>query len=140
MWEKLKFLIEDERLFLAVLLTLVALSAFALGRYSATEVGWGRAGGAAVSMTYTETGPSTASPTATLPTPPATSPTPASPQRAAATKGPYVASRSGTRYHHESCAGAKQIKEENKLFFTTTAEAAAAGYTPAANCSILHSP
>lgn len=46
----------------------------------------------------------------------------------------YVASRAGARYHHYTCPGAKQIKEENKIYFATPAEAEAAGYTRAANC------
>jgi adenylosuccinate synthase len=48
---------------------------------------------------------------------------------------PYVASRNGTKYHHITCAGAKQIKETNKLFFATIQEAEAAGYSRAANCN-----
>jgi hypothetical protein len=45
-----------------------------------------------------------------------------------------VASKSGTKYHFSWCPGAKQIKDENKITFETTAAARAAGYTPAANC------
>lgn len=46
----------------------------------------------------------------------------------------YVASKTGTKYHLPTCAGAKQINEENKLWFSTKEEAEAAGYTPATNC------
>ena len=46
----------------------------------------------------------------------------------------YVASRSGTKYHLPWCPGAKQIKEENKVWFATKADAEKAGYTPASNC------
>jgi hypothetical protein len=49
-------------------------------------------------------------------------------------EGKYVASRSGKKYHRPDCGGAKQIKEENKIWFETAAAAQAAGYTPAANC------
>lgn len=49
-------------------------------------------------------------------------------------EGEFVASRSGTRYHLETCPGAKQIKEENKVFFASAAAAEAAGYKRAANC------
>jgi len=45
-----------------------------------------------------------------------------------------VASRNGSRYHLPSCPGAKQIKPENLITFSSVAEARAAGYTPAANC------
>ena len=48
--------------------------------------------------------------------------------------GKYGASKSGTKYHLPWCAGAKSIKEENKIWFDTKDEAEKAGYTPAANC------
>lgn len=49
-------------------------------------------------------------------------------------EGGYVASKSGTKYHLPWCGSAKQIKEENKIWFTTKEEAERAGYTPASNC------
>lgn len=45
-----------------------------------------------------------------------------------------VVSRSGTKYHLLNCPGASQIKEENKVYFDSKEQAAAAGYSPAANC------
>ena len=51
-----------------------------------------------------------------------------------AAKGAYVASKSGTKYHLPWCGSAKQIKEENKVWFATKEEAEKAGYTPASNC------
>lgn len=49
-------------------------------------------------------------------------------------EGGYVASKNGTKYHLPWCGSAKQIKEENKIWFATKADAEAAGYTPASNC------
>jgi len=49
-------------------------------------------------------------------------------------EGSYVASKSGTKYHLPWCGSAKQIKDSNKIWFQSKAEAEAAGYTPAANC------
>lgn len=48
-----------------------------------------------------------------------------------------VASKKSTsmKYHFLWCAGAKQIKEGNKLYFNSEQEAISAGYTLAANCS-----
>ena len=46
-----------------------------------------------------------------------------------------VVSKNGSRYHFLWCSGAKQIKEENKVYFNSEEEAVAAGYTLAANCS-----
>jgi hypothetical protein len=51
--------------------------------------------------------------------------------------GQYVASRSGARYYFPWCSGAKQIKEENKVWFATKEAAEAKGYTPAKNCKGL---
>ena len=53
------------------------------------------------------------------------------------TTGSYVASKSGTKYHFPWCPGAKQIKEENKIWFNAKADAEKAGYTPASNCKGL---
>jgi hypothetical protein len=48
--------------------------------------------------------------------------------------GQYVASKKGSKYHLPWCSGAKSMSEENKIWFSTKAEAEAAGYEPASNC------
>ena len=48
--------------------------------------------------------------------------------------GRIVVSKNGEVYHLESCSGAKRIKEENKIYFSSIEEAMKAGYRPAANC------
>ncbi len=47
-----------------------------------------------------------------------------------------VASKNSTSklYHFTWCSGAKRIKEENKVWFASEAEAVTAGYSLAANC------
>lgn len=52
-------------------------------------------------------------------------------------RGRYVASKSGTAYHYPWCQGALKIKEENKVWFNTKEEAEKAGYKPAGNCEGL---
>ena len=49
----------------------------------------------------------------------------------------FVASKSGTKYYFPWCGTASRIKEENKIWFASEAEARKAGYTPAANCAGL---
>ena len=49
----------------------------------------------------------------------------------------YVASKSGTAYHFPWCPGALRIKEENKIWFETKEEAEKKGYKPAGNCQGL---
>lgn len=47
-----------------------------------------------------------------------------------------VGSKNGTKYHYLHCPGAKQIKEANKITFTSAETAKSAGYTLAANCQM----
>lgn len=51
--------------------------------------------------------------------------------------GEVVASKNGSKYHYPWCAGAKQISEKNKISFPSIEAARASGYTPAANCKGL---
>ena len=88
---------------LPLVVVLVGLSAFGLGRLSVTWL-------------------------------PAAAPVPASAKVVSAEEGNYVASKTGTRYYLPSCAGVSNIKEENRVYFVSVAQARAAGYTAAANC------
>lgn len=56
---------------------------------------------------------------------------------APASGGQYVASKSGTKYYLPWCGTAKRIKDGNKVWFASKAEAEAAGYEPAKNCKGL---
>lgn len=51
--------------------------------------------------------------------------------------GKIVASRKGSKYHYPWCSGAKTMKESNKIWFDSEAEARVSGYTPAKNCKGL---
>lgn len=101
-------------LFIAALVILVGLSAFALGRLSVLN----EADGGFQIVYPDERDPMVA----------------AAVLGADAPRGDYVASKSGTKYHFTWCPGAQSIKEENKIFFATKEEAERAGYGPAANC------
>lgn len=46
----------------------------------------------------------------------------------------FVASKSGAKYYLPWCGGVSRIKEENKIWFASEAEAKKSGYTPAVNC------
>lgn len=52
-------------------------------------------------------------------------------------EGIVVASKNGTKYHYPWCSGASTIKEENKVTFGSIEEARKAGYLPASNCKGL---
>ncbi len=45
-----------------------------------------------------------------------------------------VGSKNGTRYYKEGCSGLTRIQEENRLYFISQDHARSAGYTPAVNC------
>jgi len=49
-------------------------------------------------------------------------------------RGTYVGSKTGKIYHLPWCSGAKRIKEENKIWFSSKTEAEQSGYAPAGNC------
>jgi len=51
--------------------------------------------------------------------------------------GVVVGSKTGSKYHFPWCPGSNQMKEENKIYFDSVEDARKAGYTPAANCKGL---
>ncbi|HEY4501444.1 MAG TPA: hypothetical protein VJJ20_00020 [Candidatus Paceibacterota bacterium] len=106
------------------IVVLVGVGAFGLGRLSAAP------GHPALRVLY---------PGAELATPVAAGVgelTKAVPSSAKATQGlgAYVASKNGSKYYLTTCPSAGRIKDENKVYFGSAAEALAAGYTAAANC------
>lgn len=99
---------------IAVLILLVGLASFGLGRLSAQE----------------ETRPAVSIGQASAGTEP----------RAIPLGGQFVASRTGTVYYYPWCGGAQNIKPENQRWFTTEKSAQAAGLKPAKNCKGLSDP
>ena len=118
MQEKLKSLAQSEQTFYAVLLCLIGIIAFVLGRYSVLppEISIMPA----IISEQNQAG-------VVFIDAPAAEPVLDAVQ--------VVASSGGTRYHLLTCSGAKSIKEANKIYFDSIEQAKAAGYTPAANCS-----
>ncbi len=49
----------------------------------------------------------------------------------------FLASKNGTRYYLSTCSGAKRIKTENIIYFSTREAAESAGFTKAINCTGL---
>lgn len=125
MFDKFKLLVQDNTLFHAVIIVLVAASSFGLGRLSGGDEGLKSAENKPIVMQG-------AAATALA----VSSSTPKELANGLPSEGPaaYVGSKNGTKYHALWCPGAGQIKEENKVYFANKQEAEAAGYTPAANC------
>lgn len=128
MWQKLKSFLTNDAVFHSVLLLLVAVGSFGLGRQSVDnpapakqplfikENATTAAVATAINTTATTSEPAPAA-AATVPAPVA-----------------VVGSKSGTKYHLPTCSGAKRIKPENLISFESIEAAKAAGYTAAANC------
>jgi hypothetical protein len=79
-------------------------------------------------------------PMATTQPPKASKPIPPQPAAAVAampTVHNYVASKSGTKYYLPSCGTVSRIKEENRVYFATKADAEKAGYQPSTGCKGL---
>jgi Metal binding domain of Ada len=130
MLTKLKSFLANDLIFYSVLLILVAVASFGLGRLSVSagkspekplitkEILTPAAAIEAVSPA------STTKATADPSSPPVK-------QNQSAT---VVGSKTGTKYHLPDCPGAKRIKPANLITFDSIAAAKAAGYTPASNC------
>ena len=101
---------------IAVIVVLVAVIAFGLGRLSAAE---------------------DRSPIRVVEAASSTLATDADRTHAVTPGGAYVASRTGKAYYFPWCTAADKISEQNKVWFKTEADAKAAGYTPAKNCKGL---
>lgn len=104
-----------DELFMPAVVVLVGVGAFGLGRLSAME-------GKRQSLVVRQDG-QLASPLSAVEAAPVSH------------RDVYVASKSGSKYYlSTTCSGAKNIKEENRVFFSSAKAAEAAGYEPAANC------
>jgi hypothetical protein len=107
---------KKEQILLSVVIIFVALSSFALGRYST-----GNQSDAQADTSITQKGNYASKNTQTN----------TSPQ----TSGSFVASKSGTKYYLSTCSGVSKISDKNKVYFKTESEAQLAGYSRASNCS-----
>ena len=115
------------RLFIPLIVILVGLLGFGMGRLT------GEGQGSAIKIEYD---PALAAlMNGTLPTSTQTASAIESIKpRPIPTGGTVIASKNGTKYHFSHCPGAKQIKEENRITFTSARDAEASGYTLAGNC------
>jgi hypothetical protein len=123
-----KSFIADDAIFYGLLILLTAIASFGLGRWSVVSE-------ATIvpkhPITYTQGASVTQSRDESREV---AQPTNSEPVVGQSTTSQYVGSKNGTKYHLTTCPGAKQIKEENKVYFASKEEAQKAGYTPASNC------
>lgn len=121
-----------EELAISLIILLVALLAFGLGRLSVLYGGEGE-----FEIVYPENSQGAAAVQAGRLKVEAGSEEKLQPSLSPVEGGGYVASKTGAKYHLPWCSGAQRIKEENKVYFETKEAAESAGYTPAGNCKGL---
>jgi hypothetical protein len=128
--EWLKYALTGD-LFLAMVIVLVGIGAFGLGRLSV------KAEKVPVSV-YKTTAEASAAGFETGKTDSQKSkPVAVKSETVSAGEGKYVASKNGSAYYLPGCSGASRIKDENKIWFDSTGAAEEAGYHKAANCKGL---
>lgn len=136
MLEKLKSLILNDQVFYSLLIIMVAIISFWLGRLSLlTETTLVEPSVNRVEVKQTELNQKESFSDNNQDTKPPT--TKLNNDFSEVGEAKVVGSRSGTKYHLTTCPGAKQIKPENLINFSSVAAAEAAGYKPAANCPEL---
>ncbi|MES2749368.1 MAG: hypothetical protein V4606_03170 [Patescibacteria group bacterium] len=137
MLKKLKSLLLDDTVYIAILLVITAVLSFGLGKLSVTSSSSGAVSKAESPVVRALVTPTKGEqPVEPMRVTPMVSSTPGLAQtitQAVPVKN-FVASKSGTKYHALTCSGAKTIKETNKIYFSSEVEAQAAGYTRSANC------
>lgn len=121
MYDKFKTLIQNDGFFYGLLIVVIAVASFGLGRLSVDQ--------APQTTPYM---PITVTQTATVVE---ATVTPAGDvQTTSSSKKEYVGSKNGSKFHLLTCPGAKQISDENKVYFSSKQDAQKQGYTPASNC------
>ena len=130
-WGKCKSFIDSRDVYTVLIIILVGLSSFGLGRLSLFESRHEPIRLENIMQNNAENSPSndTVGNVGNI-----FKSVDAQKQTAIAKGGMYVASKSGKKYHLPWCSGAKTIKPENLLTFGSKEEAEKAGYTPAGNC------
>lgn len=130
MYDKFKGILADDALFYSVLIVLVGVASFGLGRWSVSQTADMNLQKGNEAITYTQQ----ASVSEARKEGTDVKDIQRDTNSAQDTNTQYVGSKNGTKYHLPTCPGAKQIKEENKVYFASKADAQKAGYTPASNC------
>lgn len=127
MYDFFKRYIADDGLFYSALILLIGVASFGLGRWSVADVSQNVAQPATIILNE-QIAPMSRAAEGSVSAPSSAAPT------TPVTAGKYVGSKNGSKYHLPYCPGAKQMKEENKVWFGSKEEAASKGYSPAANC------
>lgn len=134
MLQKLKSFLADDAFYYSAVIILVAGASFGLGRQSVVEKTQENSPKTQNNVVVTPSKPQALAPSSNTTTPISIQATTQGAAAVGAVSGEVVASKSGSKYHLPTCPGAKQIKPDNLISFTSIAAAEAAGYTAAANC------
>ena len=142
MYDTIKYILKDDGFYYGSIIVLVSIISFGLGRWSMVDsifdviphkitVSQSASLGAIVGKNAS----TTASDAQKVPLEQLkTTVVPLLPAPVTSENALYVGSKSGEKYHLLTCPGAKQIKDENKIYFASKEDAMRNGYTPASNC------
>lgn len=124
--EKGKVLLRKD-VYTAIVIVLVGVASFGLGRLSFTET----------EQLHVEIANVFPEASVVIATENATEEGSVPPSNTVAEQGLFVGSKNSNKYHYPWCPGAVQMKEENKVWFASVEEAKSRGYVPAGNCKGL---
>lgn len=108
--------IDISNIMVSIVIILVGVSSFFIGRISAENSGSG-----SVSIIGAQSGNFIS--------------TPSSPSTEKIKSGEYIASKNGKLYYRPDCGGGKRITEANKITFASALLAENAGYKPSPSCA-----
>ena len=124
--EKIKLFIEGEKgrdILIIIIVILVGLASFELGRLSKQNSTNG------IKIEYQDQGANALNAIENTYKPQNKAST-----SQTATSGNYFASSRGTKYYSINCSAGKTLKQENRIYFSTSLEAEKAGYTLSSAC------
>lgn len=118
-----------EKTYISVVILLVGLSSFGLGRLSVSTA---QNSGVVIEKVLQTTENTVSQQAAGV-----SKSQVATPSKNMQKSGQYVASKNGSKYYFPWCGGANNISETNKIWFETVEDAKSKGYLPASNCKGL---
>ena len=128
-YHKIKLFVQDhiEEVGVSIIIVLVGISSFLLGKYSVINSTVSGDGITFKNGALATTTPKTSGEEVPI----------SKVGETDGTTGQVVASKNGTRYYLPWCSAAERILAKNKVFFASAFEAEKAGFTKAANCKGL---
>ncbi len=127
----IKYFVENDKgkdILVIIIIILVGLGSFELGRLSKEDTNPG------IKVEYSAQEANIMDSVSNLPDLSANQNIAQNNQKSNTGSGNFFASNKGSKYYSLSCSGGKTIKQENRIYFNTSAEAEKAGYELSGSC------